>query len=268
MATNSTPSRANSAVHFQWSGVDGAPVVALIHGSLDRMAGMTRVARELDTVAHVLRYDRRGYGKSWPHDGPFTVADQVRDLELLLQGRRAVVVGHSFGGNVALAFAATNPGSALGVSTYETPLSWLEWWPGSTAGAATLEGDDSDAAERFMRRLIGDRRWEELPDKTKQQRRREGVALRGELRALREKAPWSPTDIGCRVISGHGELGRDHHRMSAKWLCENIPTAEKVCLSGAAHDAPTRNPQDFVRLLVMPHLVGHTPRQTDGVAGR
>ena len=41
--------------------------------------------------------------------------------------------------------------------------------------------DPADAAERFMRRLIGDARWERLPSATREARRSEGPALVGEL---------------------------------------------------------------------------------------
>jgi len=39
----------------------------------------------------VLRYDRRGYGRSTPHDGPFGMDEQVADLVALLDDRRAVL---------------------------------------------------------------------------------------------------------------------------------------------------------------------------------
>lgn len=254
MTGNSTALTPNAPISAVWTGNDAAPRVVLIHGSLDRMAGMARVARELEFSAHVLRYDRRGYGKSWPHRGPFTIADQVTDLVALLGDKPAVLIGHSFGGNVALACAATFPHLVLGVSTYETPLSWTSWWPGSTAGAASMQGSVEDAAERFMRRLIGDARWDDLPSKTKEQRRREGLALTGELSALRERAPWDAADVTCHVLCGYGERGRDHHRMSATWQGQNLPNAHVVMLPEAAHDAPTRHAREFADAFVDPHL--------------
>jgi pimeloyl-ACP methyl ester carboxylesterase len=92
-----------------WSeeaGPDDAPLVVLIHGSMDRSAGLLKLSRRLDGAHRVLRYDRRGYGRSTPHPGPFGMADQVADLVALLDGRPAVLFGHSYGGNVALALAA------------------------------------------------------------------------------------------------------------------------------------------------------------------
>ena len=107
----------------------------------------------------------------------------MEDLVGVLGGRTAVVFGHSYGGNIALALATRRPDLVSAVAVYETPLSWLDWWPGSTAGADALatRGDPADAAERFMRRLVGDERWGRLPAATREARREEGVAMVGEL---------------------------------------------------------------------------------------
>ena len=80
--------------------------VVVVHGALDRSAGLLKLSRRLDEQFLVTRYDRRGYGRSRPHDGPFTMEHQVADLvEVIARtagGLPTVVVGHSYGGNVAL----------------------------------------------------------------------------------------------------------------------------------------------------------------------
>jgi pimeloyl-ACP methyl ester carboxylesterase len=47
--------------------------------------------------------------------------EQVEDLVSLLAGRRAMLVGHSYGGNVALATVSRHPGLVRAVAMYETP---------------------------------------------------------------------------------------------------------------------------------------------------
>ena len=138
------------------------------------------------------------------------------DLVGLLDGRPAVVFGHSYGGNVALALAERHPELVQAVGVYETPLSWLDWWPGTTAGADALatRGEPADAAERFMRRLIGDERWQRLPESTRVARRAEGVAMVGELVDLRSHAPWDPSRIRVPAVAIHGTLGAAHHGAS------------------------------------------------------
>jgi pimeloyl-ACP methyl ester carboxylesterase len=242
-----------------WSDATGdptCPLVVVVHGSMDRSAGMLRVARQLDDVAEVLRYDRRGYGRSMPHDGPFGMEQQVDDLVGLLDGRSAVLVGHSYGGNVALATAARHPALVRAVSVYETPLSWEPWWPGTTAGANALatRGEPADAAEAFMRRLVGDERWEGLPERTREQRRREGAAMVGELSDLREHVPWLPEQIGVPVLAGYGSKGRPHHRRGMEHVADTVAGARAVQLDGCGHDAPLSHPALYAELLVLPLL--------------
>lgn len=228
--------------------------MVLIHGSLDRSAGMARLARVLNPVCRVLRYDRRGYGRSWPHAGPFTVPDQVEDLRRLLGDEPAVLFGHSFGGHVALAASVALPaGQVTGVSVFETPLSWMEWWPGDTAGARGVAADPEDAAEAFMRRLIGDKGWSSLPEKTRQERRREGVALQAELSWIRSHAPWRVEDLRVPVLCGRGTKGASHHARGMRWLAGQTGG---VCeeLEGAGHGAPNSHPGDVAGRLVVPHL--------------
>ena len=247
-----------SAVWSDVTGTPSGPLVVVVHGSMDRSAGMLKVARQLDDVAEVLRYDRRGYGRSMPHDGPFGMVQQVDDLVGLLDGRSAVLVGHSYGGNVALATAARHPELVRAVSVYETPLSWEPWWPGTTAGSNALatRGQPADAAEAFMRRLVGDERWEGLPERTREQRRREGAAMVGELSDLREHVPWLPEQVGVQVLAGYGSKGRPHHRRGMEHVAGTVAGARAVQLDGCGHDAPMSHPALYAELLVLPLLAG------------
>ena len=231
-------------------------VVVLIHGSLDRAAGMARLFRLISPIHAVVRYDRRGYGSRWDHKGPFDVAGNVDDVEALLAGRQAIVVGHSYGGQVALATADRLGEQVLGVSVYETPLSWMPWWPSHTAGAASISAGPEAAAEAFMVRMIGQDRWNRLPDKTKKERRREGHALVSELSALRDGPSWNPQSIHCSVRAGIGSLAREHHVAANEWICSSLPQAKRCVIDGAGHGAHQSHAHEFFRQLVLPHIEG------------
>lgn len=249
------PHSTNQGFAFIEEGQPNGPLVVLIHGSLDRAAGMLRVSRQLQKDARIIRYDRRGYAKNVEHHGPFDVGSNTDDLVDVLGGRPAYLIGHSFGGNIALATAGRLGSQILGVSTYETPLSWFEWWPKNTAGAQSLTVPPDEAAEAFMIRLIGQRRWDELPARTREERRKEGPALTQELQSIRDGAPWSAEDIRCPVLCGYGSRALEHHKNGAIWLGEHLPQAKSVVIEGAGHGAPNSHAEDFARLLVAPHLV-------------
>ena len=230
-------------------------LIVLIHGSMDRSAGMLKISRRLDSDFRVLRYDRRGYGRSFPHDGPFTMEAQVTDLVNVLEGRRAVLVGHSYGGNVALAAAEQHPDLVAGVAVYETPLSWEPWWPSTTAGSIALSQsvDSRDAAERFMRRILGNRRWEALPEQTRETRRAEGLAMVEELADLRRHRPWDAAHIAMPVVTSYGTLGAAHHREGMQHAASllDCPVVE---LADCHHDAPLSHPDLFRTGVIEPLL--------------
>ena len=256
-----------------WSattGSPGAPHVTLIHGSLDRSAGLLKLSRRLADRYRVTRYDRRGYGRSGSVGGPYGLDEQVADLVDVLAsvtervGPR-VLVGHSYGGNVALALAHRHPELVDGVVVYETPLSWRAWWPGDSAGADAVawRSDPAEAAERFMRRLIGDDRWERLPPSSRESRRNEGVAMVGELLDLRARPAWDATAIGVPVLAVHGEFGQEHHRRGAETIAAEVPDGELATLAGGRHPGPNTHPvavaeliDDFVERRVRPTSTG------------
>jgi pimeloyl-ACP methyl ester carboxylesterase len=238
------------------TGAVGALHVVLVHGSLDRSAGLLKLSRRLDSRFRVTRYDRRGYGRSRHCGGPFDMERQVADLLDVISraesaSGRCVVVGHSYGGNVALAAAQRDPRTVAGVVAYESPWSWEPWWRGGGAGADALawRHDPAEAAERFMRNLIGDARWERLPPTSRAARRDEGEAMIGEMVDLSERAPWVPELIGVPVLALHGEHGADRHRRGSESLAEQIDDAVVTAVPGARHFGPNTHP-DIVAGLV------------------
>ena len=243
------------------SGADDAPVIVLIHGSLDRSAGLLRLSRRLADRFRVLRYDRRGYGRSTPHPGPFGVPEQVVDLDAVIAAHGAdlpvALFGHSFGGNVALAYADRFPDRVACVITYESPMSWADWWPRDSAGSRALDGaiDPGDAAERFMRSLIGDDKWERLPLATREARRSEGPATIGELDDLRRGPPWSGDRVVAPVLALYGARGREQHRRAAAAVVDQVVDGTLVAVDDARHFGPNTHP-DAVAALVSDFVAG------------
>ncbi|CAN5495842.1 alpha/beta hydrolase [soil metagenome] len=234
----------------------GAPLVVVVHGSMDRSASFAKVQRRLAGF-RVVRYDRRGYDHSvdaWVADG---VDGHVDDLLAVLDGRRATVVGHSFGGVVALAAAQRAPEVVRSVLAFEAPMPWAPWWPARSAGSAALAGGTAtpaEAAERFVRTLAGDRFWERLPARVRALRQAEGAALVAEMRALRTgTAPFDSTTITVPVVAGRGTESVERHRRATAELAATAPRGELMTIEGAAHGAHLSHPDafaDLVRLAV------------------
>ena len=231
--------------------------MVLVHGSLDRAASFARVVRRLDDLRTVA-YDRRGYHRS-RHVVPVhsTLGGHVGDLLDVIDGRPCVVVGHSYGGTVAMAAALhlDGAGPIRAVAAYEPPMPWLGPFASrprraADGGAGPADDDPAAAAEHFFRRMVGDAAWERLPEAAQAARRAEGPALIGELAAIRtDEAPIDPTRLAVPSVFGRGSASLPHQRASAGWLAEHVPGALLVEIDGAAHGAHLTHPEAFARFV-------------------
>jgi pimeloyl-ACP methyl ester carboxylesterase len=227
---------------------------------MDRHGSFLRMRSALGRDVRVLLYDRRGYGRS-VEAGAAPLDGHAADLLELLDGRPAVVVGHSFGGLVALrATEIASSGLVRALVVWETPLSWLPSWPTTSAGAEAIgSGDPGQAAETFLRRMIGDETWEAMPDVVKDRRRAEGPALVTELRSARlgqaDLDVPPPVDLAAvrvPVVVGRGTRAKPHHRAGVDHLVAALtgaPTVELIEIDGATHGAHISHPQEFAGLV-------------------
>lgn len=232
--------------------VGDGPLVALVHGTMDRSGGMLRVRRALQSSCRVLRYDRRGYARSLPAGPASSFTQQVDDLVELLADRPAVLAGHSFGGLVCLALAQQRPELARAVVAYEAPEMWAPWWPGASPGNQAMGTlDPEDAAEGFLRRMIGDATWERLPASMRAERRAEGPALMAEMRSVRppNPPPYDAAAITVPVVAAFGTETRPHHMRATDDLARTAPLGELRVVEGAGHGAHLTHPDEFADLV-------------------
>lgn len=246
-------------------GADALPLVVLVHGSLDRAASFTRVARRLDDL-HTVAYDRRGYQGSrdaLPLNS--TLDGHIDDLLAVIDGRTSVVVGHSYGGDVALGATLRAGGGSgiVAVVAYEPPMPWLGRWARSSTSAAAMRADPASAvptrssqhrsgaeAERFFRRMVGDAAWDRMSDAAKEERRADGPALEAELAAIRiTEAPFDVRALAVPATFGTGDRSASRHRATVEWLAEQVPGAERVEIHGASHGAHLTHPDAFASMV-------------------
>src|SRR5207245_1083737 len=89
------------------------PPVVLVHGLGGTSTGIwRRLAGDLAEEFTVVTFDLRGTGASARSAGPYSPDDFVGDLRAVVRHlalERPALVGHSFGGSIALAYAARHP---------------------------------------------------------------------------------------------------------------------------------------------------------------
>lgn len=230
----------------------GGGLVVTVHGTMDRHSSFSGVRRHLPEVA-TLVYDRRGYGRSRHLRVATSLDDHVEDLLGLCAGRPAVVVGHSYGGCIGLRAAEMAPGLVRAVVVFEPPLPWLDGWPSDTASSRALAAADPPAGvEAYLRHVLGDERWEALPERARADRRGEGLALLADLRSVRP-APGLPppldlSAIAVPVVIGRGSCSAAYLQAGANRLVSLLAEAELHVLQGAGHGAHSERPAQIASL--------------------
>lgn len=104
-------------LHWTSSG-DGPLTIVLTHGLAAAEATWAAQVPALAAHHRVLAWDLRGHGQSDAAPGPCTIADLAADLRSVLDRagvERAVVLGHSAGGVVAMQFALDHPQRTAGL---------------------------------------------------------------------------------------------------------------------------------------------------------
>jgi pimeloyl-ACP methyl ester carboxylesterase len=121
-----------------WGG--GGPAMVLLHGLASNARIWDGVASRLAGAGlRVVALDLRGHGDSDQPASGYDFAQVGRDLQAALGGLgldRPVLVGHSWGANVALQYAADRPGAVAGLVLVDGALDAVAEWAGPTRAEA------------------------------------------------------------------------------------------------------------------------------------
>jgi pimeloyl-ACP methyl ester carboxylesterase len=99
-----------------WTAGSGTPVLLLHGGPGLSYSYLGEIEAELGSGVRLIAYQQRGLSPS-TREGPFTIAQALLDAIAVLDGfgaQQALVVGHSWGGQLALRLAAAAPERVLG----------------------------------------------------------------------------------------------------------------------------------------------------------
>jgi 3-oxoadipate enol-lactonase len=93
---------------YEECGSQNTPAVVLLHDGLLHSITWDGIWPSLCAKYHVVRYDRRGYGKSEPTKTPFVPEDDLLKIMRQVHMGSAFIVGNSSGGGLALDFAVAH----------------------------------------------------------------------------------------------------------------------------------------------------------------
>ncbi len=236
-------------------GADDAPAVVLLHATLSSSDQLLGLGRRLADRAHVVLIDRRGSGASaMTEPAPVDVARHVDDVIAVLDTMgitQATVVGHSFGGVVALETAVHHPGRVARVVAWEPPFMPLA--PrrvregmariGDDVAAAFAVGGPEAAARLFFETVSGgSTAWERLHPRQRESIGRAGTGALADV-AMGGLTPDGLERITVPTLILTGEASERFYRPIADAVAERIGgAATRVHLPDLRHMAPVTDP--------------------------
>jgi pimeloyl-ACP methyl ester carboxylesterase len=244
----------------------GDPIV-FIHGALIADAFRPMV-RELlaQSRYRCITYHRRGYEGSTHAISPFAIDEQAADCAALLcrlQVTRAHVVGHSFGGVIALSLAMNVPELVHTVTLMEPALVL------GTSGAGYRNviaqnlarhraGDADGTVDEFLRARFGTMYREPLervlPGAFSQAVANAAVAFEVDMPAaadfeFRERQARRITQPALVVLGAESDALWARFGETHRLLCAWLPDVESYVLPDSAHGLQLQNPRDMAATL-------------------
>lgn len=263
--------------YHEWPG-EGAPVV-LLHGLASNARIWELVAHRLAGRWRVLAFDQRGHGRSDKPAFGYDFATLVDDLSTALGQlgvERPLVVGHSWGGNVALDYAVNGsprPRALALVDGGFIELSRRMTWAEAEARLRPpdLVMPEADFRAR-MRERLGDRwspEWEaatlgnfHVDERGYVQR---NLTIENHMKILRELYGHRPSElfgrVDCPVVmvpavppaAQQTDAGRQRDRGELIGDVERVlggaPRVRTVWMRDTVHDVPLHRPDELAALL-------------------
>ncbi|MCL6583642.1 MAG: alpha/beta hydrolase [bacterium] len=254
------------AIHYQQHG-QGADIV-LIHGITGNLSiWFMHILPALAKKYRVTAYDLRGHGYSDRPFSGYTSDEMVEDLKALLDHlniSRTLLIGHSFGGAIALHFAAAYPRQAAGVVILDAGipallhLRRLDNWPGWQIWQDELDRlgihteEELIDVENVVRkslyvpiqhglRLGGARKSDRLMQLI------EETTVLKEFRSVKTLTEEKISHIYCPTFCIYG--ASSPYRAIGERLREIMPNCEFVLVPGQGHFYPMQAPEVLLELL-------------------
>lgn len=215
-------------------------MIFLVHSSGFNARQWRRLAESL--TGNVVAPDLLGYATPWPSNAPFHFRQDVEHLAAQLT-EPAHVVGHSYGGFLALQLALAHPHLVKSLALYEPVafgiLDEAERADVDNVSAAT--GDLETWLSRFVDWWNGAGAWAALAEPTKNAFRAVGWKVSQEVASLAtDRSDY--TSIAVPTLLMTGSETRPVERLVVEKLATAMPNARLVRFDGLGHMGPIAAP--------------------------
>jgi pimeloyl-ACP methyl ester carboxylesterase len=204
------------------------------------------IAPRLARMTRVTLYDLRGHGMSEMPRAGYTVPGMARDLDQLLEHLgivRAHIVGHSFGGAIALEQALERPETVASLTLADPVVPMLADEDGAAdlreriaelnRPSAASEASAQDGFTPFVGAERSAQRWQQLLTRTD---------LMQELMSDGAR-PDRVTSLDRPVLLIYG--ARSRYRVLASAFAHWLPDCQRESVPGVGHFHPALRPRQF-----------------------
>jgi pimeloyl-ACP methyl ester carboxylesterase len=269
------------APYFREAG-SGTSVVC-IHSSASSSGQWRALMERLADRFRVIAVDLYGSGKTaaWPQDQPMHLDDELTLLSSVFRaaGDRFHLIGHSFGGAIALKAALAHRNRVLSLVVYEPVLfSVLIADAPESAAAREItalrddtirlvdEGNLNASAQRFVDYWVGDGTWAATPESRRPALAAAMRAVKLQWHALfREPTPLSAfASVSVPTLFLTGSKSKASTLAVARLVTSVLPRVLIEEIEGAGHMGPVTHP-DTVNPLIDTFLEATQPSLAGGV---
>jgi pimeloyl-ACP methyl ester carboxylesterase len=254
-------------IHYNQAG--SGPHAVLIHGLTGSLADwQVRVVPLLKDIFTVLTYDLRGHGYTDMPPSGYTSADMASDLLGLLDTLgidRAHIIGHSFGGTVALHFAALHSDRVIALTISDSRVwslqpslkikDWAHWplWKEQLQKHGLTLDEDIELDFSLLELLRSQRSSQGKGDATARDRRIEdhwmkllsSTTANADLRAPAGLTAQVISQVSISVQAIYGEFS--FCLPTLERLKECVQGLNSTILPGVGHFFPITRPELFVQ---------------------
>ena len=250
--------------------------VVLLHSSSASSRQWDSLVDQLRPWFDVHAIDLHGHGRQapWARRRPLTVHDEAAlALPLIERAGGAHLIGHSYGGAVAVHLAASRPALVRSVAVYEpvlfgllaeheahTPAAREAFDLAATLRAHVAHGDLDRAAQRFVDYWSCGPAWQQLaPRQQRSVATRMPIVVQHFDALYAESLPATRlTRLSMPLLCLSGDRTTAAAARIARLLRRLLPTACHQTLSELGHMAPITSPTRVNEHLVR-HLARHEP---------
>ena len=234
----------------------GAPVVALHSGGMSGRQ-WRKLADRLDASHRVVMPDFLGSGDNppWPKDAPFDFHADIAEVAEILATLPAPfhLVGHSYGGLIAVTLARKSPESVRSLSVFDPVAFGVLYDPPDEVGLSDLErsarnevffddarGGGPEWFEAFVDYWNGPGAWKAMPAPAQAGFLKVGRKVYGEVRSLLgDRTPASAyASIRAPALLLTGERSPPAAGRVVARLASALPSSTVLTVSGAGHMGP------------------------------